>query len=370
MAFAFVVGVLQQNTVWSPHAPRFAWFAAPRGGPALLGAARRGGGRRNKGHTQLRIVLVHQAERKLPHHLEARQARAQVLMRQAQQVHRGLHRGHGRPGRQSRGRKRIQLHRRGGDDAQRAFAADEQIAQVVTRVVLAQPGEAFPDLALRRDHFEAQAQLARVAVAHHGRAAGIGAQVAADGATALGRQTERKQKTGLLRRRLQVLQDRAGLHRHAQVGAVDGAHRVHAAQAEHDLLAAAVGHRAHRQARVAALRHDGRAVRRAGAHHGGHLGRVGGAHHGQRLAVLAAAPVAFVAAQVALGQHVGGAHGLAQRVEKGSVGGHGRSLSKTELVALVQHGWEVKKSMSSVVAPPAPHPSLSPEGRGRSALWV
>ena len=72
-------------------------------------------------------------------------------------------------------RQRIELHRRGGDDAQRAFAADEQVAQVVAGVVLAQARQALPDLALRRDHFQPQAQLARVAVAHHLGAAGIGA---------------------------------------------------------------------------------------------------------------------------------------------------------------------------------------------------
>ena len=40
--------------------------------------------------------------------------------------------------------------RRGGDDAERALAADEQVAQVVAGVVLAQAGQAVPDLALRR----------------------------------------------------------------------------------------------------------------------------------------------------------------------------------------------------------------------------
>jgi len=44
------------------------------------------------------------------------------------------------------------------------------------------------------DHLQAQAQLAGVAVAHHLGAAGVGAEVAANGATALGGQAQREQK--------------------------------------------------------------------------------------------------------------------------------------------------------------------------------
>ena len=52
---------------------------------------------------------------------------------------------------------RKQLEYRRGDDAERAFGADEQVAQVVAGVVLAQAAQAVPDLALRRDDFQAQA---------------------------------------------------------------------------------------------------------------------------------------------------------------------------------------------------------------------
>jgi hypothetical protein len=57
--FALVVGVFQQHAVRRVAPQR---------------------------HAQLRVVLVHQAQGKLAHHLEARQARAQVLVRQAQQA--------------------------------------------------------------------------------------------------------------------------------------------------------------------------------------------------------------------------------------------------------------------------------------------
>jgi hypothetical protein len=141
-------------------------------------------------------VPFHQAQGEPAHDLEAGQAGAEVVVRQTQQRHRVLERGHGRPGGEADLGQRVELHRRGGDDAQRAFAADHQVAQVVTGVVLAQARQAIPDVALRRHHLQPQAQVAGIAVAHHLGAAGIGAQVAADGATALGRQAQRKQETG------------------------------------------------------------------------------------------------------------------------------------------------------------------------------
>jgi hypothetical protein len=75
-----------------------------------------------------------------------------------------------------------------GDDAQRSLGADEQVLQVVAGVVLAQAAQAIPDLAARQHHFEAQRQFARVAVAQHLHAAGVGGQIAADLTASLGRQ--------------------------------------------------------------------------------------------------------------------------------------------------------------------------------------
>jgi len=125
-----------------------------------------------------------------------------VPVRQSEQIERRRQRRHGRPGGQRGGGARVELHGRGGDDAQRAFAADEQVAQVVAGVVLAQARQAVPDLALRGDHLQAQAQLARVAIAQHLRAAGIGAQVAAQHAAAFGAQAERVQQARVLCRGL------------------------------------------------------------------------------------------------------------------------------------------------------------------------
>ena len=89
----------------------------------------------------------------------------------------------------------------------------------------------MPDVALRRDEFQPQAELTRVAKPHHLGAACVGAQVAANGAGALGSQAQWKEQVGGLRVVLQVLQDAAGLHRHGEVGRVQGANGVHALQA-------------------------------------------------------------------------------------------------------------------------------------------
>ena len=219
---------------------------------------------------------------------------------QAEQRHALFQRaGGGQRGARGR-RPRLQLQRGRGDDAQRAFAADEQVAQVVAGVVLAQARQAVPHLAVGGHHLQAQAQLARIAVAQHLGAAGIGGQVAADGATALGGQAQRQQQPGVGRGLLQRLQHAAGLGGERQVGAVDGAHAVQARQAEQHLRAAGIGHAAADQAGVAALRHHAGAVRGAGPQHGSHLRGVGRAHHGQRTAAEALAPVQLPGRQVAI----------------------------------------------------------------------
>ena len=91
-------------------------------------------------------------------------------------------------------RLREQLQHRRGDDAERALRADEQVLQVVAGVVLAQALEAVPDPPVGEHDLEAEHEVAGVAVAQDGRAAGIGREVAADAAGALGGEGEREQK--------------------------------------------------------------------------------------------------------------------------------------------------------------------------------
>ena len=90
-----------------------------------------------------------------------------------------------------------QLQGRGGDDPERAFAADEKMLQIVAGIVLAQPAQPVPDPPIRQHDFETQGQLARIAVAQYRNPAGIGRQIAADLAAALGAEAEREQPVGL-----------------------------------------------------------------------------------------------------------------------------------------------------------------------------
>ena len=115
-----------------------------------------------------------------------------MSVRQPQQGQRLRQRRHCGPGRQTGRWQWVELEGGRRDDAQGTLGADHQVAQVVAGVVLAKPRQAFPNFPLSVDHFEPQAELAGIAVAQHLGAAGIGAQIAANGAAALSRQAERK----------------------------------------------------------------------------------------------------------------------------------------------------------------------------------
>ena len=234
-------------------------------------------------------------------------------MRQPQQSQRLRQRRHRGPGRQPGRGQRVELERGRRDDAQRALRADQQVAQVVAGVVFAQARQAVPDLALGRDHLQAQAQVARIAVAQHLGATGVGAQVAAYGATALGGQTEREQKAGRLGLLLHAGQNAASLGRQGQVVGVEPTQLVHPLQAQHQLAARVVGRAAQYQPSVAALRHDADrllgvpfTLGDTGLHHSRHLGGAAWPHHGQSAPSVSLAPVLFPGAEVTVGQDMGG----------------------------------------------------------------
>ena len=77
-------------------------------------------------------------------------------------------------------RARKQFQHGGGNDAERAFRADEQLFQVVAGVVLAQGAQAVPDAPVRQHHFQPEHQIAHRAIAQHVDAAGIGGKIAAN----------------------------------------------------------------------------------------------------------------------------------------------------------------------------------------------
>ena len=188
-----------------------------------------------QGHALLGVMFVHQAQCKLSHHLEARQARTQVAVGQAQQSDGGVQGGHGSPSGQVGFGRRAKFQAGSGDDAQRAFAAHKQVAQVIAGVVFAQAAQAMPDLALRGDHFQPQAQVAGIAIAHHLGAASVGGQVAANGATAFGGQAQGEQQASAFSGLLHGLQHAARLGHQCEVGCVHTADGIHALQAQYHL---------------------------------------------------------------------------------------------------------------------------------------
>ena len=212
----------------------------------------------------------------------------------AQQRHRGLGGGHGDP----RGGDVLglgpDLQHRLGDDAERAFGADMEVAQIVAGIVLLERAQAVPYLALRRDHLDAQHKLAGVAVMQDLHAAGIGREVAADGAASFGGQRQRTQAVVLGGGLLDRLQHDAGLDRHRVAQRVDVEDAVHAVERQHDLAALLMRRAAAHHAGVAALGHHRDLLGEAELPDGGHLLGGGRAHHGQRGTEIVLAPVGEV----------------------------------------------------------------------------
>ncbi len=137
------------------------------------------------------------------------------LMRAFDRRHRG----------QLRGRFRIKLQGRACDDAQCAFSADEQVAQVITGIVFSKPAQTIPDFTIGGHHFQAKAQLTGIAIAQHLPTAGVGGKIAADRATALRRQGQRKQPMMGAGSLLDLKQGAAGINGNGVVDRIDGADR-------------------------------------------------------------------------------------------------------------------------------------------------
>ena len=117
-----------------------------------------------------------------------RDAAAGALGGDAEQLQRRLRRGDADEGGLDRARARHQPQHRGGDDAERAFGADEQVLQIVAGIVLLQLVEVVEHAPVGQHHLEAERMRARDAVGERRGAAGIGREIAADRAGALRRQ--------------------------------------------------------------------------------------------------------------------------------------------------------------------------------------
>ncbi len=160
------------------------------------------------------VELDHGFDARAQHQLERGDAAGGAVGGEVEQVDRGLRRRHAGKGGLDRARPRHQAQHRRGNDAERAFRADEQVLEVVAGIVLLQLVEIVQHAAVGQHDFEAERMRARDAVGDRRGAAGIGRKIAADGAAAFRRQKLRIEPVGFSRRFARALQRDAGFHRH------------------------------------------------------------------------------------------------------------------------------------------------------------
>ena len=187
---------------------------------------------------------------------EAGDRAAGARLRQMQELERRRGRGHADKGGLHRARTRKQLEHRRGDDAERAFSADEDVPQVVAGVVLFQLLQQRQDAPIGQHHFQPEHQVARDAVSQRAGAAGIGREVAADGAASLGAERQREQPVDIGRGFLRLGQHHAGLAGHGVGGRIDLADLVETGEREDQF--AVERNLSADQAGIAALRHQRR----------------------------------------------------------------------------------------------------------------
>ena len=173
-------------------------------------------------------------------------------------------------------RRGEELERGGGDDAERAFAADKELADVVAGGVFVQRGEVGEQAAVGQHHFQPEHQIARGAVAHHVQPAGIAGDVAADLAASATGKIEREKTSGLGSGSLNAVQHAARIGSEGVVYHADAADFVEPRQVQHN---AARRHAAAHQPCVAALRGNRDAVSGAETNQFLHLRHAFRLHH-------------------------------------------------------------------------------------------
>src|SRR6185436_2800392 len=154
-------------------------------------------------------------------------------------------------------------------DAERALAADEQLLEVVTRIVLEHPIQRGEHRAVGEYGFDAQHEVTHHSVTQDAQPAGIGGYVAADRAAVARTQVEREHHAVFLGCALHAPELRAGLRaqrstRH--VDSLDGVHRLHR---HHDVTAIRI--RALHQPGEATVSDHGLTVRVTEPENGCHL---------------------------------------------------------------------------------------------------
>ena len=201
----------------------------------------------------------------------------------------------------------------GGNDAERPLGADKELLEVVTGIVLAQSAQPVPDAPVGQHDLQAEDLVARGAVTQHVHPAGVGREIAADLAAALGGERKREQPPRLVGRFLHRGEHAACLDGHRVIQGVEAADPVHARERQYDLAPGARRHRAAGEAGIAALRHERGVLARTERDHAGGFGRARRAHHALGGGRVLLAPVGKVWGGILrVGEDVGSAYNVAQ----------------------------------------------------------
>ena len=182
----------------------------------------------------------------------------------------------------------------GGHHGERSLGSNDQMAQVVSDVILAQAARSIDDLARGRDVFEAENEIAGHAVAHDVDPTRIGRDDPADPARALAAEADREQAACIRCRILEMGEDAARFRHEGVADRIDGADGLHPLEGQNHRRPGVVRGRRARQPGMTALRND-RGSRAGGpAHQLRDLGKLAGTRQAQRLAVKTPAPVGEV----------------------------------------------------------------------------
>ncbi len=127
---------------------------------------------------------------------------------------------------------RVQAHRDFGDDAERAFRADEQARQVIAGSGFLRAARGVDDAPVGQHHFQRQHVLAHRAVAHRVGSGGARRRHAAQGG--VGARVYREEQAGVLDVFVELLARDAGLHHRVEVLLVHREHLVHLRQVDRD----------------------------------------------------------------------------------------------------------------------------------------
>ena len=272
-------------------------------------------------------MLHHEVHADARHELEGLDVRARHLLRHGQEARRLVRIGQADDGGRARAGLGIELHDGGGDDAERAFRAHEEVLEVVARIVLLELRQGRHDAPVGEHHFKARHEIARIAIGDDLRAARIGGEIAADGAGAFGGQREREEAVGAVGGFLHLDELQAGFDGHGVGRRVDLTHAVHAAKGQHDLRAALVRRLPAHKAGVAALGHHGRVRLVAELHDRRDFLGGAGTQDAGRPAMPEVALLLEVGGHVQrIGHHMALADDFGEAGQKGGMGGGGRKI--------------------------------------------